>query len=687
MKYLKIILALLVCSLIDHLSFAAETTPHGYDPDNFCSTGAKKRVEFLNNLTKSDADKIEALKNNINELKAKKKIIDDLKSIRTDYINSFESISSAKDIAATIKNEKAKTIDKFKQLLKTNLALNAISLIAKDNGLGMSVPQTIDSLCDPLIHKDNSSLQICQRYGNKSTSKMTEMINQTLANFAEAMSQIPDKSSVAVDVNKILNSIPKELDPDAVLEVLSSKSNTLLTMTENADSRAQLTKCITNGIIFSNDSDCEKLIADPNKRKFLGDLLGKEVINVQESFVQRMSTQATQLTQDDDKFAQKMVSVKEQILSQNSKDLSGLLHSFDNPLENRDESNKALLNEKTDQVIAYSEKLFKQKNPDSNATIKNGFSSIGLPDSEYESLTTVCKIPADVKGDDLKMRMDVCHNKVDVLMKQADTTAKDLDDQSARLTKELDQLLNHNPALQMKEGVKRFVINRYLRECPQAAGNKDELTSNINKICNNLSNVNSNPSDKVDALASNMARTLGLIQRGNVTSGTTRQDLSGTFSKDELKEYSSYCENMSQAPTGEIAKICQEINQSYSAALKTKNTKDWEQFNKDYWVEYNPKAKNGEYDVYYKKSNLRIFGEGLSQSVNRIYPMWFGNFQLSNQIDFMTNQALYQKQLNYMYTPNSPWMNLPYFQGSYFPTSNFNNSNPFLSTNGFNFSK
>jgi hypothetical protein len=162
--------------------------------------------------------------------------------------------------------------------------------------------------------------------------------------------------------------------------------------------------------------------------------------------------------------------------------------------------------------------------------------------------------------------------------------------------------------------------------------------------------------------------------------------------KDELKIYSNFCNNSSAKEN--YSDICKDIFQESNAIADKKEEKEWEDFNKKYWVEYNPRAKNG-YSVYEKKSNFLILGEGLAQSANQFIPMWMNNMQLSNQIDVMTNQALYQKQLSYMSAPNSPWMNLPYMQGNYFPNPmlnpmfnpSFNMSNPFLNNPGFNFSK
>ena len=62
--------------------------------------------------------------------------------------------------------------------------------------------------------------------------------------------------------------------------------------------------------------------------------------------------------------------------------------------------------------------------------------------------------------------------------------------------------------------------------------------------------------------------------------------------------------------------------------------------------------------------------------------MWMGDMQLQAQIDMLGSQALYQKQLNYMYDFNSPWMT-SYFQADYY--SGFNNAQMVLGTPGYVF--
>lgn len=163
----------------------------------------------------------------------------------------------------------------------------------------------------------------------------------------------------------------------------------------------------------------------------------------------------------------------------------------------------------------------------------------------------------------------------------------------------------------------------------------------------------------------------------------------GIFSKDEIIAYSNYCnENM---PDATMEEICKDIKEEQKRLSRIKDLKQLKEFNNKYIVEVNPDTGRSSY--YEKKSGMSIFGEGLKQSFSsnagRIFPMWLGNYQMSGQLDIMTDQAIYNKQMNYMYDPNSPWMNYnPYFKGNYYGTAEFtgftNTTMPV--TNGFNFS-
>lgn len=662
MKYLKLILALVACSFFDHLGLAADgaslpqTTTHGFDRENFCAEGAKKQIDHLNNLTKDDAAKIEDLKKKINELDAKKKIITDLQSIRSEYLAAFEAINSDSAIAKKTFEVKKGAINQFKNLLSKTLTLNALSLITNRVVPLKEIPQNLKELC---ADKENSDLLFCKRYGEQwhprglGNDSEIDGLNKTIANFAHSMNQIPDSQLVIVDAKNIIDSIPEGIKPDGILEIFQRKSPALLEILTKGKSQDEVMNCLDG-----NGTSCEKLLNDSEKRAMIKDIIGKEITNVRND------------------FSDKYLPVKEQINARNAKDLTALLHTFDYPLEGRDESNKKLLNDKVAQVKAYSEILFNKHYP--AGSIKNGFKIIGLEDNEYKSLTELCEINAKTIKEELREQINKCQKEVGVLLQKAEAAKNSMSKETETLRKELASLLHDNSRLNKIEKVKQFVIQRFMRGC--SPGKDNQLVSNIMQItCEELSHEPIGQDDKMESLAGTFGEVVGQLQQGNKASHQKGE--LGLFSKDELKTYMNFCQNTSLEKDDVLTDSCQKINSYYSEIANQKESKEWDDFNRKYWVQHSSTNKKG-YDVYEKKSNARILGEGLSQSINNIYPIWFGNYQLNSQIDMMTNQALYQKQMLYMNSTNSPWMNVPYFQGSYFPNPSFN----FMGGAGFNFS-
>ena len=228
-----------------------------------------------------------------------------------------------------------------------------------------------------------------------------------------------------------------------------------------------------------------------------------------------------------------------------------------------------------------------------------------------------------------------------------------------------------------------YVQNKYIRTCGSAADQNKELMAS--SICN-FSNVQADP---INNLNKNVSNVIGNLQSYSLNKEGGEL---GPFSKAELEDYKNECQNNNISNIDTVQVVCRDIFSESNKIANMMEAKEWDDYNNKYWVKYSKEDALG-YVAYEKKSELRIFGEGIRQSVGQILPMWLGNMQLSNQIDMMTNQALYMKQMNYMYNPTSPWMiNNPYFQGSYFNTngaftgfgeSTIPNSTP--SAGGFNF--
>jgi hypothetical protein len=256
-----------------------------------------------------------------------------------------------------------------------------------------------------------------------------------------------------------------------------------------------------------------------------------------------------------------------------------------------------------------------------------------------------------------------------------------------KLNDQLSEKLNKNGSLETIEKLKKYVGDKYLRSC--SSPDTLSVTSNINCLSclakTGASDTNSSSSSgSIGLLGEKMSSIVGQLKVSNTLSD--KKGELGIYSKAELNSYSQLCRNSSIAGDPTAALVCADINKESSKIVKVKETKDWEDFNKKYWVEYSPTSKTG-YSAYEKKTNARIFGEAFSQSISRIYPAWISNYMLTNQINYMGNQAIYMKQINYMNSFDSPWMNLPYFQGNYFNASTYSAAGTVNATNSFNFAK
>lgn len=671
MKYVKLIMALIVCSLMDHFSFAAETQ-HSYKSNTFCESGARKRIEHLNDQTKKNIEDIKNLKRDINELEAKKNIITGVQKLKDEYIDALNEVINEKQIAKTEAEVKKKSIDQFKSLLNKTLVLDAVSLMVKGNVHALVNSETqskiqttpdhdyIHDICSTTNLQTTSFVTtFCQDYGDQSYVQKVagfklqkDSIRETINHYLEALSNIPPNSSTNVDVSKILNSIPEGMRPAEILDMLKRQSPAMEQDLTSAGSHVDIVSCIEG-----NDNKCGEMLSQANRNNL------KEQIKLKMG----LTTNADVLNA--------------QLHKRNTDDLDKILDNFDNPLREREKGNHKSLNDQLDKIKSYGNKLiednaelFKAKYNDS-INIKNGFAVIGFTDNEYSGFIESCSIDPSLKGEVLKEKVKVCKTSIDLLSEKANQGQRNMEEEIKDKKNKLTKLLDESGKLNKIEKIKQYVQQRYIRGCSEAK--KITLAqSNLFDIpCSQVSaSTDSDSRDEIKSLWNSLTNTIGNLQHGNKISD--KKGELGLFSKDELRVYMNYCQNVSQDDAA-IKESCQEVNQFYADIANQREAKEWEEYNNKYWVEYD--SQKG-YIAYEKKSNLRILGEGLSQSMGGIYPIWFGNFQMENQIQMLTSQAMYQKQMMYMNSFNSPWMQQSYFQGSYFPTMP---TTP--ATQGFNF--
>jgi len=305
-----------------------------------------------------------------------------------------------------------------------------------------------------------------------------------------------------------------------------------------------------------------------------------------------------------------------------------------------------------------------------NATL-NG---IGLNDESIENFNQTC-------SKDDKESQDKCNTFSEELRKFFEDKTKALNEQIAKKTAELNTMSSTASALSKIEKMKQYVAQKYIRTCQNAT--EAEVASNLSTCNLGINVIQADPASSPEVSALNNKLKL-IISRIVMDNKLSRQKGElGAFSKNELEGYMSYCQNTS---VKDFSDICADIHKEAVAVKDVKELKEWEDYSNKYWIVPSKKDPKG-YEVYERKSNSRIFAEGLSQSVGSIFPTWMGNMNLKYQINAMESQALYMKQMNYMYTQSSPWnMGFPYFQGSYysFPTQPTNFGSPFSTSAGFN---
>lgn len=620
-----------------------KTTEHGYDQEKFCDAlspnGAKTVIENLNKTTEAAVKDINDLKTKINDLEAKRVLLKGVTDLKNDYLEAFKHFDSDEERNEEKKKVKAESISNFRKLMNSSLALKSLSLLLKD-GKPSSVTPTIKSLCEsPLNKKDKDNFLFCSRYGEQGNwrgmgnSATSEQINILLKNYTETMDKVAndDKADLTDNVKKIIESIPEEIKPSGTLELLKAKGDDFFSLISKASEEKSLAQCL------EDNKNCRSLLENDNRE------------NLNNILIAQM--QATEQA-----LGENYKKVKAKIDGNMSEEFGKILHTFDNPLEKR--NNNSIKN--------FKDLLVKHKNALTN---KDG---LNLDENKYNEFLAACEINDGIKGEELAKKAATCADQVRPFVEGAQNKIAEIEKEEKDLKAKYEDLLKGNNLYKLErvEYLKQFVLQRYVRECPEAKTN--QLDSNLNNIsCTDLAGTLKNSNLPISDLAKNLAQTISMLK--NESNASTKAGELGTFSKDELKNYTAFCQQMQNDGYDKdqkslIDNTCKKVSEYQSAIANKRELSEWKEFNEKYYVKYDESA-DGHYVAIEKKSNGRILGEGVSQSIGQIYPMLFTNMAMTGQINYMTNQALFQKQMNYVYDPTSPWMmNQMYFQGNYLPT-------------------
>lgn len=223
------------------------------------------------------------------------------------------------------------------------------------------------------------------------------------------------------------------------------------------------------------------------------------------------------------------------------------------------------------------------------------------------------------------------------------------------------------------EHVKAYLLKKYLCQCA-----KDKQVKLVDQsTCYNVSDVSA--VDTVLALEGNVGKAIDSMRFGV---GFTLEDKCASAPIEVVKA----CER--EIPGDGMKRACAIANSEKVVAQKNENRdREWKKITDENYVRRDPSTKRG-YTLTPKKKTWELVAEGMAPVIPSIVPVWFSNFQIKQNINMLTQQALAEKQYyhNIDIYNKSPWMyGYPYFQGNFFPTGATGTTGQTTSNPGYNF--
>ncbi len=590
----------------DNLSFDTLSTENGYN--RFCQTDAKSAINQLNALSDLKLEKVKGLSKDYDSLQARKAILEGLLTIKDEYLKAAKEIASDQELK---KSDDIRKINSFKTLLRSSLTLSAVKLMIKPSNEKI---EDIVDLCNKIPENTNS--KFCSSVKHLapaffSTEKRN--LNEVVKNLNLAMTKIDDtsKNKLREDANKILDSFQDGTHPENMLEILMN-SKTFTEVLAGGD-KDNIQNCLND-----DELSCKRLIEN---REGLSKILTTEMLDIHKELA--------------------------------TSKLKAFFENYDQVAPTQDQLVSSILSEK----IQAAQDQFPSNDQDST---KSDFSFVKSP--EIEDFKSNC-----IKKDSQQINLQNCKKLAESISAKIEDELKNIKTLTENATKTLDEAKNQNGSVEALEIFKQYLANKYMRSCPHP--DVKNVRSSINNLSTSIDSEEPQCQQTKEQFSlQNFKNSFSSIVKKLITYSNLSLEKNelGTFSKEELRTYINYCNN-STLPTENnvVSLICADAKREYKAIEKKKDSKEWDEFNRKYWVQYNAKSESG-FEVLEKKSNWRILGEGLSYSIPQLFPAAMQNFQMGFQIDQMTQQALFQKQFSYMNDPNSPWMvNYPYFQSNY----------------------
>jgi hypothetical protein len=725
----------------------AKTTAHGYNPGAFCVNGAETMMAKLEDANKDKFEKITIYKQQIEDLQNYDNLINDVTAIKNRYLKSVVS-AAAND--ANSNADVTKKLDDAKSIIRHGLMLNALSTITEKNENTKPANSQNTQKTVPNSNKNQSptNQNIESKYfkipsGLSSIFKMekdpvlSEMqkLQQSANNFQEASSKLPenDQKTLNEEVKKIVNDIPKDISPETLLNTLNKDSPLMTQLLTNQISREDLILCLSDKDTKPSLDACERILKDPEDRKKLIQAIGSEsakftktlnkdavAIKVAqeknqtdlEKTLQNFDLNKSQTTLEETK---KTITLTQGQLNQYSQNYTLINMMLKDNLRssqtNVDELNGKTVEEKAKDSMLLKETdlngmenfFYEKPTPDKlralniDLNTKEGaFAAQNLQQKAIDNakqdaliFNRDCDFSNQIKSENEIAKISTCKGLVEKLVPQINAMKNSHYDQVVELNTKIQKLAGDND-FAATENLKKYVAEKYLCSCEKDKSKvrtsyDESLVMSANSCTTQFMTLS-----KIEGLSNSTSMIANALYAHEIKMPMDKE--SCNFGPEQIKTFTDTCNNNANI-SNEFQDICSSITSEYTAKVKnqeyvSKQNAKWDKYHKDNYVEYDRNSPTG-YTAVKKKSNLRVLGEGVLPILPNALPIWFGNYQMKNNINSLTDQAIMQKQ--YLYNIDiynqSPWMyNYNYFSyGNPFNTNTTFGTTSTSSSSGFNF--
>lgn len=699
-----------------------KTTPHGYNPGAFCANGAENMMAKLQDANKDKFEQIAIYKQQIEDLQNYDNLINDITAIKDRYLDSVANAAAndSKDNADLVKK-----LDDAKSVLRHGLILNAISTkMAEKQDTPAPAPVKAVESAKPetkLAYISNGLTSLFKADKNPAQSEV-QKLQESVTSFEAVSSSLPadDQESLKQEVNKIVSDIPKDISPETLLNSLDKDAPLMTQLLSKEISREDLVLCLSNQDTKPSMDACGRILKNPEDRKKLIEALSTEsatftkTVKKNDNAIKlakennKLELQSTLDNFDTDKSKESREETKKSIadtqekLTKYSQNYTVLNQTIKQNLRAAQTSvedlTKKSVEEKTKETMLlketdlngvenfFYEKPTQEKMKALGIDIKTKEGAVAAQKLQQEAIDGAkrdaivfnrdCDFDNSTKSENEEAKIKLCKGLVEKLIPQIKTMKNTHYDQVADLNVKIQKLAGDND-FAATENLKQYVAEKYLCSCEKDKSNvKNNYTESLVMSANSCTTQFMTLS-KIEGLSDSTSLIAKALYAHEIKMPMDKEGC--TFGPERMKTFTDTCNNNSSI-SQKYQDICGSITSEYTVKVKnqeyaSKQNAKWEKYHEDNYVEYNSKSPTG-YSAVKKKSNWRVLGEGVLPILPNALPIWFGNYQMKNNIETMTDQALMQKQYlhNVDIYNSSPWMyNYNYFSyggyGNPFTTS------------------